>query len=79
MHSITSHRSGLSALVLHPHAPRLASASRNQFIKLFDVHTLRSGGDGGGGGGGARELDTIRYFDGFLGARIGPSLSLMRT
>ena len=64
-HTIGAHRSGLSALSLHSSAPLLASGSRNQFIKLFDVHALRDGGA-------ARELHTIRYFDGFLGARIGP-------
>jgi hypothetical protein len=44
MHSITSHRALLSALALHPLLPRLASGSRNQFIKLFDIHALREGG-----------------------------------
>ena len=65
-------RSGLSAMALHGHAPLLASGSRHQFIKLFDLSALRDGG----GGGGARETHTIRYFDGFLGARIGPVSAL---
>ena len=69
VHSIPSNRGGLSALALHPQAPRLATGSRSQFIKLYDVHSLRAGGEGGGS---VRELHTIRYFDGFLGARIGP-------
>ena len=64
VHPITSHRALLSALTLHPHLPRVASGSRNQFIKLFD--TSRVGDEG------VRELNTIRYFDGFLGARIAP-------
>ena len=66
VHTITSHKSGLSALSLHDHLPLLASGSRNQFIKLFDLTALRDNA------GPARELSTIRYFDGFLGARIGP-------
>ena len=66
VHAITSHKSGLSALSLHDHLPLLASGSRNQFIKLFDLTALRDNA------GPARELSTIRYFDGFLGARIGP-------
>lgn len=65
LHSITSHKSNLSALVLHPSVPLLASGSRNQFIKLYDLSAMRDSGQ-------ARELSTIRYFDGFLGARIGP-------
>ena len=64
-------RSGLSAMALHGHAPLLASGSRHQFIKLFDLSALRDGG-----GGAARETHTIRYFDGFLGARIGPVSAL---
>uniref|UniRef100_A0A7S0LGL0 Uncharacterized protein n=1 Tax=Coccolithus braarudii TaxID=221442 RepID=A0A7S0LGL0_9EUKA len=56
---IDGHKSSLSSLALHPEVPLLASASRNQLIKLFDL-------------GRGRELGTIRYFDGFLGARIGP-------
>ena len=65
VHPITSHRALLSALTLHPHLPRVASGSRNQFIKLFDIQALREGGA-------AKEVHSIRYFDGFLGARIGP-------
>ena len=65
VHSITSHKADLSALALHGAAPLVASGSRNQFIKLYDLHALRESG------GAARELSTIRYFDGFLGSRIG--------
>jgi WD40 repeat protein len=65
VHSITSHRSSLSALALHPTIPRLASGSRNQFIKVFDVNGAREGGSA------PKEVHTIRYFDGFLGSRIG--------
>ena len=68
-HAITSHRANLSALALHPTLPRLASGSRNQFIKLFDVQPLRDGAP-------AKEVHNIRYFDGFLGARIGPVTTL---
>ena len=69
VHPITSHRALLSSLAFHPHLPRLASGSRNQFIKLFDVNQLREGGQ-------AKEVHSIRYFDGFLGARIGPVTTL---
>ena len=51
--------------------PLLASGSRHQFIKLFDLSALRDGS-----GAAARETHTIRYFDGFLGARIGPVSAL---
>ena len=68
-HAITSHKAGLSALAVHPQLPRVASGSRNQFIKLFDIATLRDGGT-------PREVHSIRYFDGFLGARIGPVTTL---
>ena len=64
-HAIHPPRTGLSALALHPQVPCLASGSRNQFIKIFDARTLREGGA-------PKELHTIRYFDGFLGARIAP-------
>ncbi|KAL3903193.1 MAG: hypothetical protein SGPRY_011774, partial [Prymnesium sp.] len=67
--SISTHKSGLSTMALHPTVPILASGSRNQFIKLFDLSSLRESGQ-------ARELSTIRYFDGFLGARIGPVTTL---
>ncbi|KAL1519483.1 hypothetical protein AB1Y20_023001 [Prymnesium parvum] len=69
LYSISAHKSGLSTLTLHPTVPLLASGSRSQFIKLFDVSTLRESSQ-------ARELSTIRYFDGFLGARIGPVTTL---
>ena len=65
LYAIEAHRAPLSALALHASAPIVASGSRNQFIKLFDLAGLASGGH-------VRELQTIRYFDGFLGARIGP-------
>jgi len=69
LYSITTHKSALSVLALHPTVPLLASGSRNQFIKLFDLSTLRVQSA-------AREISTIRYFDGFLGARIGPVTTL---
>ena len=69
LHAVEGHRSGLSAIALHAAAPLLASGSRNQLVKLFDLSALRAGGA-------ARETHTIRYFDGFLGARIGPVTSL---
>ena len=99
VHAITSHRSGLSALAMHGHLPLVASGSRNQYIKLFDITALREAGGGESPTSPllhsaarpalvhtpgsltthpplvrstARELSTIRYFDGFLGARIGP-------
>jgi len=59
IYPIESHKAPLSALALHQSLPLLASGSRSQFIKVFDL-------------GASRELTTIRYFDGFLGARIGP-------
>ena len=65
LHQISTHRSGLSALAIHSHAPLLATGSRNQFIKLFDLTAVRETGS-------SKEIATIRYFDGFLGARIGP-------
>ena len=65
LYAIEAHRAPLSALALHASAPVVASGSRNQFIKLFDLTALANGGN-------VRELQTIRYFDGFLGARIGP-------
>ena len=64
MHAVEAHKASLSSLCLHPSTPLMASGSRNQFIKLFD--TSRVGDEG------VRELNTIRYFDGFLGARIAP-------
>ena len=54
---------------MHPAAPLCASGSRSQFIKLYDLHATRDNGH-------ARELSTIRYFDGFLGARIGAVTAL---
>ena len=70
-HSVDSPKSGLSALAMHAEAPLVASGSRNQFIKLYDLRKLRHGQ-----GSSVRELSTIRYFDGFLGARIAPIVSL---
>ena len=57
----------VACIAFHPNpsVPLLASGSRNQFIKLYDLSAMRDSGQ-------ARELSTIRYFDGFLGARIGP-------
>ena len=49
--------------------PLLASGSRSQFVKTHDLRPLRDGRP-------PRELSTIRYFDGFLGARIAPIVSL---
>jgi WD40 repeat protein len=66
LHWAGSQKAGLSALTLHGQAPLLATGSRNQYIKLYDASALKNDG------GSAREIATIRYFDGFLGARIGP-------
>ena len=62
---LRAHVAELIAPAAHPAAPLLASGSRNQFVKLFDLSALPQ-----------RETHTIRYFDGFLGARIGPVSSL---
>ena len=69
LHTVAGHKSSLSALALHPAAPLLASGSRSQFVKTHDLRPLRDGRP-------PRELSTIRYFDGFLGARIAPIVSL---
>ena len=54
--------STMTNLVAHETAPLLASGSHNQFIKFM----ARDG----------RQLNIIRYHDGFLGQRIGPVSSL---
>ena len=69
LHTVAGHKSSLSALALHPAVPLLASGSRSQFVKTHDLRPLRDGRP-------PRELSTIRYFDGFLGARIAPIVSL---
>ena len=48
-------------------APRQRLAQ--SFVKTHDLRPLRDGRP-------PRELSTIRYFDGFLGARIAPIVSL---
>jgi len=47
------HRSPMTALAVHGHAPLFAWGSHNQFIKVFDFN--------------GNCLNTIRYHDGFLG------------
>mmetsp|Transcript_23721 Transcript_23721/g.72484 ORF Transcript_23721/g.72484 Transcript_23721/m.72484 type:complete len:2032 (-) Transcript_23721:126-6221(-) len=88
--SIDSHRAAspsISSLALHPTAPTLATASMAQFIKIFDlngavpatverVSAVADAGYAMPALGPPREMSTIRYYDGFLGARIAPVTAL---
>lgn len=61
--TIEAHRSGMSAMAVHPYAPLIASGSNNQFIKVF-------GTDG-------NILNMIYYHDGFFEEWSGPLHGLM--
>ncbi|RYH09140.1 hypothetical protein EON65_40370 [archaeon] len=56
-------KSALTALAVHPAAPIMATGSHAQFIKLLTLSGEQIG-------------NIIKYYDGFLGQRIGPVSSL---
>ena len=55
--TIDAHRSSLTALAVHRHAPIIASGSAKQLIKVFNL-----AGD---------PLGTIRYYPTFMAQKIG--------
>jgi hypothetical protein len=56
-------KSALTALAVHPCAPIMATGSHAQFIKILTLSGEQIG-------------NIIKYYDGFLGQRIGPVSSL---
>ena len=55
--------SSLNVCELHPNAPLLACASPQQAIRIYNLETEEM-------------LNNIRYHDGFMGQRIGPTKCL---
>ena len=61
--SISASSSSVNACEIHPRSPLLACASPQHAIKVFNLETDEM-------------LNHIRYHDGFMGQRIGPTKSL---
>ena len=61
--SISASPSSVNACEIHPRSPLLACASPQHAIRVFNLETDEM-------------LNHIRYHDGFMGQRIGPTKSL---
>ena len=61
--SIVASPSSVNACEIHPRSPLLACASPQHAIRVFNLETDEM-------------LNHIRYHDGFMGQRIGPTKSL---
>eukprot|EP01096_Ripella_sp_DP13-Kostka_P000432 TRINITY_DN10483_c0_g1_i1.p1 TRINITY_DN10483_c0_g1~~TRINITY_DN10483_c0_g1_i1.p1 ORF type:complete len:368 (-),score=108.93 TRINITY_DN10483_c0_g1_i1:8-1111(-) len=60
--SFVLHSSGMKAMAVHPYAPIIATGTQSQKILISNFE--------------GKELNSIKYYDGFLGQRIGPVTSL---